>query len=181
MPWRRSERLKPPSSPHPIPDFESVRRAALAASWRRDRRISQRRLAWRWALWYVGRYHLQILGILAALLLVAWLMQGMLLAGKPQVAGNPVTEGAAAPHVPDVAQSTQPMPVWPAPSLVPATVYSGLPDPELSGLPLRLVPQLGWQEPLSGGREVQTPQIESAEKSANPSLITETWLHSKEP
>ena len=39
-------------SPAPVPDIDVLRRAALQASWRRDRRIARRRTAMRWALWY---------------------------------------------------------------------------------------------------------------------------------
>ena len=38
--------------PSPVPDIEVLRRAALHASWRRDRRVAQRRTSLRWAMWY---------------------------------------------------------------------------------------------------------------------------------
>ena len=53
---------------NPLPDTESVRQAALAASWRRDRVVARRRLAWRWFLWYLWR---SLPYLLAACALVA--------------------------------------------------------------------------------------------------------------
>lgn len=35
----------------PVPSTESLRQRALSISWRRGRRVAQRRLAWRWLLW----------------------------------------------------------------------------------------------------------------------------------
>jgi hypothetical protein len=49
----------------PVPGIEGLRRAALQASWRRDRRVAQRRMAMRWAVWYAVR-GLPLLAIAAA-------------------------------------------------------------------------------------------------------------------
>jgi len=181
MPWRRSSRLKPPTSSHPVPDPESVRRAALAASWQRDRRVAQRRLAWRWARWYVGRYFLQIMCLLAAVLLVAWLVRGARLPGSAEQVTSPVIESASASGLQEKPLPAQPpMPVWPSESMVPASVYASLPAPDLGALTLRLVHHLGVR-PEPGVPPAASNPIESAAQSANLYLITESWLHSKEP
>ena len=57
MNWTsRAPKLQPALTsrrpPAPVPDIDVLRRAALQASWRRDRRIARRRTAMRWALWY---------------------------------------------------------------------------------------------------------------------------------
>lgn len=39
-----------------LPTSEELRNQALCASWQRDRQVARRRLAWRWAWWYVARY-----------------------------------------------------------------------------------------------------------------------------
>jgi len=44
-----------------VPGTESVRLAALSASWTRDRQLSRRRLVWRWLLWGWWRFGLPLL------------------------------------------------------------------------------------------------------------------------
>lgn len=178
MPWRRSERLKPPTSPLPVPDAESVRRAALMASWQRDRRIAQRRLAWRWLLWCVGRYLLPALALLVALLLAAWLIRSQFLqqedsrgaALEPAMAGTPR-------QVPQA----QPAPREPAASLIPATTYLGLPPLDAAALQLRPVTGLGTAPtPASVAAAAGVDDTASEDRSPSP-LKPENWLHSKEP
>ncbi|WP_291065466.1 hypothetical protein [Hydrogenophaga sp.] len=63
------------SSSHALPDPETLRRSALQASWRRDRWVRARRLAWRWLLWACWRYGPAALLLLAALgALGRWLL-----------------------------------------------------------------------------------------------------------
>ena len=57
--------------PVPVPDIERLRRNALQASWRRDRRVARRRTFIRWALWY-GLRGLPLLLLAAALSI--WLL-----------------------------------------------------------------------------------------------------------
>ena len=57
--------------PVPVPDIERLRRDALQASWRRDRRVARRRTFLRWALWY-GLRGLPLLLLAAALSI--WLL-----------------------------------------------------------------------------------------------------------
>ncbi|TNF61944.1 MAG: hypothetical protein EP306_05070 [Burkholderiales bacterium] len=70
MPWRSPGRSEVQTSSTPVPDGESLRQSALAASWRRDRRVARRRLLWRWTLWVLARYGWLLL-VLAALILAA--------------------------------------------------------------------------------------------------------------
>lgn len=57
-----------------MPGTESVRLAALSASWTRDRQLSRRRLAWRWLLWGWWRFGLPpLLALALAAFLLLWL------------------------------------------------------------------------------------------------------------
>ncbi|OGB15142.1 MAG: hypothetical protein A2W72_17720 [Burkholderiales bacterium RIFCSPLOWO2_12_67_14] len=56
----------------PVPDTETVRQAALRASWRRDRWVARRRLLGRWLLWCLRRYVLPIV-LIVGLGLLLWL------------------------------------------------------------------------------------------------------------
>lgn len=48
-----------------LPDTEALRRAALQASWARDREVGRRRLRWRWASWALTRVGLPLLCLAA--------------------------------------------------------------------------------------------------------------------
>ena len=63
--------VAPARVPVPVPDIERLRRAALQASWRRDRRVARRRTFLRWALWY-GLRGLPLLLLAAAVSI--WLL-----------------------------------------------------------------------------------------------------------
>jgi hypothetical protein len=55
----------------PVVDTNTLREAALRASWRRDQRVARRRLAIRWTLWWIWKFkHF----ILAACVLLAGLI-----------------------------------------------------------------------------------------------------------
>lgn len=54
------------ASPYPVPDTETLRQRALAASWKRDRGVGRRRIAWRWTLWALGRYVVPAVALAAA-------------------------------------------------------------------------------------------------------------------
>ena len=114
MLWRRSET---PPSPHEgppsIPDSDAVRQAALQASWRRDRRVAQRRIAWRWLTWYFQRFSPYVVAGFAVLVVAAYL-QGSLPSwpnsGDPHTAPEPTV--AQAPYSPPgvpTAQVTAPL------------------------------------------------------------------------
>ncbi|HMN92362.1 MAG TPA: hypothetical protein PKC60_03940 [Hydrogenophaga sp.] len=77
MPWQRPHRTQVPPSPAPVPDTETVRLAALSASWRRDRTVARRRLLWRWLAWIFIRYHLILFALPALVLASLWLWRGL--------------------------------------------------------------------------------------------------------
>ncbi|MEZ5663192.1 MAG: hypothetical protein R3E94_06625 [Burkholderiaceae bacterium] len=179
MPWRRPKRPTPPDSPCPVPDSDAVRRAALAASWQRDRRIAQRRLTWRWALWYLHRYYLHALGVLAVLLALGWLVfHGSPTAGRnvlPEVrlpaSWSPVKSSTAEAH----ADAPLDMPHGEL-TLIPTSTYADLPRQEHAALVLRLLDRLG-PDPFA----VPADPAAISLATATPTFITENWLHSKEP
>ncbi|HAJ11196.1 MAG: hypothetical protein WCS60_00755 [Hydrogenophaga sp.] len=80
-----------------LPNTESVRQAALAASWRRDRAVARRRLAWRWAGWYLWRSlpYLLVAGALLATGVYLW-HAGTVPSGPRRI----VTETAPTPSTP---------------------------------------------------------------------------------
>lgn len=53
---RQSTAAERPNSPQPVIDSDSLRQAALRASWHRDHRVSRRREAWRWVMFWVWKY-----------------------------------------------------------------------------------------------------------------------------
>lgn len=64
-------RTSPPPGPVGlVPDPDALRQAALRASWARDRKVRQRRIAWRWFLWTMVRYVLPATGGMAVIALV---------------------------------------------------------------------------------------------------------------
>lgn len=58
-------------------DAETLRMAALRASWTRDRRVARRRVALRWLAWAFWRYGLALLLVLAIAASLAWWMRGV--------------------------------------------------------------------------------------------------------
>ena len=83
--------------PRPLPGAESVRQAALAASWRRDRAVARRRLAWRWAGWYLWRALPYLLAACALLGGGAYLWRANASPPGPRQA-SPMTAPAQAPE-----------------------------------------------------------------------------------
>lgn len=64
-------RTSPPPGPAGlVPDPDALRQAALRASWARDRKVRQRRIAWRWLLWALARYVLPATGVIAVIAVV---------------------------------------------------------------------------------------------------------------
>ncbi|MCU0955852.1 MAG: hypothetical protein MUF55_00600 [Hydrogenophaga sp.] len=180
MPWRRSERPHPPLTPRPVPDPEQVRRAALAASWQRDRRIAKRRLAWRWLLWFVGRYFLHMLGVVALLLLAGWLLRHPPGTRDPEQATLPMGESGASQARPASAHAGEDRSAWPGLSLIPESTYSALPTTDLGAIELRSTRQLS-PEATPDPPKPQTLPADAPADTIAPSLKPENWLHSKEP
>jgi len=178
MPWQSAAQPQQPRSAATVPVGESVRLAALQAAWKRDRQVSRRRLWWRWTVWGARRY---VLPAAAGLALSA----GLWFAAKASMGwidGPTPTEPAIATATALATASTVPtttanqvVPVAPLPSItvvmpsgMALAFEAGLPDPTV-----RL------------NRSAQTPVSSAAlsdvAKIPNPQLISENWLHSKEP
>jgi len=175
MLWRRPPQALSIPAAAPVPDAEALRRAALEASWRRDRWVARRRVWMRWLVWVSARY------LTPALLVFgvgAWLWLGVLpglgspkelpaLVRTPPAHPTPV----AAPAPPAVAD---PPANWAEPAV---TMFS--PEGEEMPLPLALRFEPRWAaaagngNPAAGATETSTP--------TPPNLKPENWLHSKEP
>ena len=82
-----------------VPDSDSLRRAALQASWQRGRWVARRRLWWRWTAWALLRYVLPAAAVLAMLggLAYGW---SLLRSGASDVPPEPATAPIAAPVPP---------------------------------------------------------------------------------
>lgn len=166
MQWQRSEDLsKPHPNPKFIPDSESLRLAALQASWRRDHRVAQRRIAWRWTTWYVQRYAPHAFAAL------------LLLAGVAYLSG--VRPSWSWPENPST--DREPMPRY-VPPLVPVAVIPADAPPDTPDIavedddaPLVLRNSLNFET----RSPTATPVVQTSADTL--SLKPENWLHSKEP
>lgn len=159
MQWQRSAHQQPPSPRHPsVPDSEAVRRAALQASWRRDRRVAQRRIVWRWIVWFTLRYLPWLVAALALLIAVGYLAGW--LPTMPAAAEPRMIEAEAAVYAPP-----------------PAAVEPVEPNTEtdLTPLTLRASARLGLIA------IVTTTAVEAPTSPDTLTLTPENWLHSKEP
>lgn len=159
MQWQRSENQQPrsPRQP-PVPDPEAVRLAALQASWRRDRRVAQRRIVWRWFVWFALRY-------------LPWLMAALaLLFAAGYLAGwRPAMPAAAEPRMIEAE----------------AAVYEHSPPAETT--PESMIPTAWPPLNLRASAQLELTSnaaVTAVEALTSPdtlSLTPENWLHSKEP
>ena len=175
-----------PSVPHiprfpgtaPVPDIDGLRRAALQASWRRDRRVAQRRMAFRWIAWYALR-GLPLLAIGATM----WLWVLPHLAGSALAPANPPVQQAS-PNASAVIGPTTAAALSTPPK--PATPELQHSEP---GLELRLERPFQPGLPATGAQaaNVQSASMPAAGKPASakespiPQLKPDNWLHSQEP
>lgn len=155
MRWRWFKRSHPTPVTATVPDTASVRQAALAASWRRDRRVAMRRLWWRWALWALPRYVAP-----AAVLMTATLLTWM----HVRAPSESVAAMAPSPVV---------QPPVPAPSPTLIAEHATVLDTTLP-LNLRLERERAPQR-LAAAAFITDPA------PITPTLKPENWLHSKEP
>lgn len=84
-----------------VPDSDSLRRAALQASWQRGRWVARRRLWWRWTAYVLLRFGLPVAALLG---LIAGLIHGWSVMTRTQTpsttappAGPPAVEPEPAP------------------------------------------------------------------------------------
>lgn len=170
MLWRRAARVQPLRPAQPVPAGESVRLAALNAAWRRDHWVARRRIWWRWTLWGAQRYGVPaagVVGVLAGLWFAIQTVTGWV-------------ETPAPSSQPELALS-QPAPTQAPPTpQAAAPVAAPLPPLEnTSGVLLKLEPS--WRAAASRQTPVSSPASPEAAEIPNPQLISENWLHSKEP
>jgi hypothetical protein len=172
MLWRRApQNLSIPRSA-PVPDAEALRRAALQASWQRDRWVARRRVWMRWLLWFSGRYLMPAVLVFG---IGAWLWLG-----------TPLDRLALLK-----APTAQPVPVATTPPVLPADPPAPAPkaarptfSPEGEELPLPLALRF---EPRWAAAPINTnpnnPAVAEPATSTPtlPPLKPENWLHSKEP
>lgn len=170
MSWQRSEHLQAPPTDFPpkIPGSDTLRQAALQASWQRDKRVAQRRIAWRWVLWYLRKYSLVVVVGLVLLTGVAYL--GGAFSGwaedSIQAAAHPTAVAA---------------PVLHRPSLVPTTTQPSLSEP-VTDFSEHLDPLILRTSTLLAKRTAAPPSPPLSVATADTlTLKPETWLHSKEP
>lgn len=164
MQWQRSAHQQPPSPRQPsIPGSEALRLAALQASWRRDRRVARRRIAWRWVVWFARRY-LPWLAATLALLVAAGHLAGRLPAWSRteprQVEAEAAVYAATPMDMPPVAA---------AEPLEPAA------DTDWAPLNLHVSVQ------IERTARVATTAVEAPTSPDTLTLNPENWLHSKEP
>ena len=58
----------------PVIDTNTLRQAALQNSWQRDQRVARRRLAFRWAMWWLWKYRYYVLAVCAVLVCLGYLV-----------------------------------------------------------------------------------------------------------
>jgi hypothetical protein len=167
MPWHRSElpNASAPKGLPAVPGSDAIRQAALQASWQRDRRVAQRRIVWRWVLWYLQKYSLPLLALVSVIAVVVYLSGAWPeaatespLAQVPSVDTRPSYTAPSVPlprvassEPPATAEETDPTPL----SLKASTLLTAVPAP--------------------------APPAAPATSADTLSLKPETWLHSKEP
>lgn len=149
-----------------------MRLAALQAAWRRDRWVARRRIWFRWTLWGVQRYSLPAAGALGVIVALWFAVQATIGWLKTPSPIEPVVASAPLP-TPAKAATTAPAP--PASPTAPTAT-----DP--NNAPTAL---LRFNPSLSISARSETPvssaKLPDLAKFPNPQLISENWLHSKEP
>ncbi len=187
MGWSQSVPHMPRSpGTAPVPDIDGLRRAALQASWRRDRRVAQRRMAFRWIAWYALR-GLPLVLIAAAV----WFWVLPQLAGSALAPANPPVQQASpkasasvAPvaSIASIASVASVAPVTPAAMAAPP--IPAMPEMQRgeTGLELRLERPLELPfQPGLPATSAQAANAQSAKESPSPQLKPDNWLHSQEP
>jgi hypothetical protein len=146
--------------------------AALQAAWRRDRWVARRRIGLRWTLWGAQRYGVPaaaVMGVLAGLWLAVRATMGWLEAPSPSA---PIV-ASAQPEPAQVAGNSKPSAASDLPDLRPISVSN------TSGMLLKFEPALRRSE--RSENPVFSAALPDAAKIPHPQLISENWLHSKEP
>ena len=166
----------------PVPDIDGLRRAALQASWRRDRRVAQRRMAMRWAGWYAIR-GLPLMAIAAAVWFWALPIlseNGLAPANAPARQASPTSSAPAAPARP-AAAVTPPKPAVPDPKRGEPELQLRLESPFQPAPPTATAQATTQATDTSAARVQPAVKAASAKESPSPQLKPDNWLHSQEP
>jgi hypothetical protein len=169
MLWQRSAPQQFPHDSRSIPGSEVLRESALQASWRRDRQVAQRRILWRWTVFYAQRWAPGGFAVLLLAMGIAYLT-----GWRPLGKATDTVDGdsSAALSIPTPALP----PVPKGPEQTPnASALATPPSNGAAALKLRASPML-QPKPLAAAPATETP--------ASPDTLTlqsEKWLHSKEP
>ena len=181
--WPQSVPLMPRShGTAPVPDINGLRRTALQASWRRDRRVAQRRMAMRWAAWYAIR-GLPLMTIAAAVWL--WVLptlneRALAAANAPARQASPTSSATVAPGR-SAAAVMPPMPAVPDPKRSEPELQLRLENP-FQPAPPTVSAQATTQAANTPAARVQRAvNAASATESPSPQLKPDNWLHSQEP
>ena len=183
MPWQQAAQAQPPRPATPVPGGESVRLTALQATWKRDRQVARRRLWWRWTVWGAQRY---VLPLAAGLSMFAGLWFGVRATMSwweaPSLSNQPVASvttkpspSTAAPDTPPTASESQTSRHKPLPPKAMIT-----PSGVTMAFEMALTTPSGRAH-QSNQSPVSSAALPEAAKIPNPQLISENWLHSKEP
>jgi hypothetical protein len=152
-----------------VPEGESVRLAILQAAWKRDRQVARRRLWWRWTLWGAKKYALPVLAVLGICAGLWWGTKATLTWLNTPGQTTSAASAAQAPSTPSAALES--LASEPSRSMPPGMTLSIETDATNASFGLH--------------RSAQTPVSSAAPPDAaetsNPNLISENWLHSKEP
>ena len=172
MLWQRATQPQPLRPASSVPEGESVRLAALQASWRRDRWVARRRIWFRWTLWGAQRYGVPAvgaLGVIAGLWFAVRATMGWVETPSP---AEPVVSIAPQPAPAETSTNAS------AQALSPAALTTTDPNNGSPAL-LRFNPSLRISTPSE--TPVSSAKLPDLAKFPNPQLISENWLHSKEP
>jgi hypothetical protein len=184
MPWPSAAQTPQPRPVTPVPGGESVRLAALQATWKRDRQVARRRLWWRWAVWGVQRYALPTtagLSVIAGLWFAARAIMGW-----PDAAPLPFDQQVASVPAEPPPRQAAPVPSPSTPENPPIPREPSPPKTVTTPSGMVLMFEIGLTESSTRThRSTQSPVSSAALSDAatipNPQLISENWLHSKEP
>jgi len=183
MLWRRTQHTLLLPQTAPVPDADALRRAALQASWRRDRWVARRRVWLRWLVWVTARYLIPALLVFG---LGAWLWLGVLPGmGNPldQLTSLQKTTASPAPATPPTSPSiAEPTTPNHPPTVEPEEAAFSPEGEELPvPLPLRFDSRWAAAASVSGNLSGTAPAQPDPLTPIQPHLKPENWLHSKEP
>ncbi len=152
--------------PQPVIDSNSLREAALRASWHRDHRVARRREAWRWAMFWAWKYGPKAFAVILLISLACYVVVGLwtgTFKRQPSASSSPSAPVAPAAQIPPVRPANElPTNLKTGIRLVPAIALR--PDPGIQTLTKRSFDESNPppSQPLRLTPEIQTSPKESA-------------------